>query len=129
LDVQKVLEENIGVQNGEPNRGKNISSVTICGNQQCALTDGKAVNADFVIFGTIVKSKQSAMKTLGESGEDQYLAKKVTGTVYVIELKLLDRSTGKVISSLKRNAANSELLKNTANEFVKKTEVFYKARE
>jgi len=66
------------------------------------------------------------MKTLGDTGEDQYLAKRVTGTVYIIELKLLDTASGDVILSFKRTAANADSLKNIAGEFIKRTEKFYK---
>ncbi len=123
--VHDTLEQRIGVQTDGINYGKNIKSFTECGDIKCALPDGKTINADFVVFGTLTKSKQTEMKTLGDTGEDQYLAKRVTGTVYIIELKLLDTASGNVILSFKRTTANPDSLKNIAGEFVKRTEKFY----
>jgi len=61
------------------------------------------------------------MKTLGETGEDQYLAKKVTGTVYTLELKLINVSSGIVTVSFKKSTYSPDALKKIANEFIRKT--------
>ena len=125
LYVQKSLEKGSAEQGGN---NKTIQSLIICGNTGCALTDGKTVGADFVIFGTLRKTKQSAMKTLGDTGEDQYLAKRVSGTAYILELKLLDISTGRVILSLKKTAADNDALKIITEEFIKKSGSYYKGK-
>jgi len=124
----KALEDGIGIKIDGASKIKNIRSFTVCGDTGCALTDGKTLNADYVVYGTLTKTKQSAMKTLGSEGEDQYLAKRVTGLVYIIELKFLDTSTGKVILTFKRSTGNPDALQNITKEFIKKIDSYYNTR-
>jgi len=126
LPLHELLEKNIGQQDENGGQSKNILSYTTCGDAICALSDGKAVKADFVVFGTLSKTRQSGMKTLGDTGEDQYLAKKVSQTVYTLELNLLETSTGKILVSYKKNTSNPATLKNITREFIRKTENVYK---
>lgn len=128
LSVQKTLENSMDLKSAGAAAGKIISSSTICGELRCALNEAKTVNADFVVFGTIVKKEKSGMKALGNSGEDQYIAAKVTGATYVIELNLLDASSGKVAVTYKKTTKNPDSLKNITNEFIIQTKRFYKAR-
>ncbi len=126
LQVLKTLET--GLNSNNAGKLKNIRSFTVCGDKTCALTDGKTVNADFVVFGTLTKIKQSGMKTLGDTGEDQYIAKRVMGASYILELKLLDTSSGKVIVTHKKTTMNTELLPGITKEFIKKAEASYTPR-
>ena len=109
--VQKTLVNSMDGKSNKSAAGKVISSATICGDLRCALNEGKSVNADFVVFGTIVKKEKSGMKALGSSGEDQYIAAKVTGATYIIELNLLDTSSGKVAVTYIKNHEESRLFK------------------
>jgi len=126
LAIQDTLVNGIGLVVDNVNTGKNIPSFTECGDTDCAMIDGKTVKADFVVFGTLVKNKKSAMKSLGDYGEDQYIIKRVSETKYTLELKLLDTASGKVMVSSKKTTGNSESLKSITNEFIKKTKKFYK---
>jgi len=119
--VVELLEEKTGLQGDGTRRSKNILSFTACGDENCALRDGRTVKVDYVIFGTLAAKKESAMKTLGETGEDQYLAKKVTGTVYTLELKMINVSSGIVSVSFKKSTYSPDALKKIANEFIRKT--------
>jgi hypothetical protein len=123
--VHELLEMKIGLKQVKADTVKNILSYTPCGDISCAVNDGKAVKAEYVVFGTLSKTKQSGMKTLGDTGEDQYLAKKISQTVYTLELKLLDTATGKVITSHKKSTANTGTLKSITQEFISKTESVY----
>lgn len=118
--VLDLLEEKTGVQGDGTRRSKNILSFTACGDKDCALRDGRTVQADYVVFGSLSEKKESGMKTLGETGEDQYLAKKVTGTVYTLELKMINVSTGIVTVSFKKSTSNPDALKNITSEFIRK---------
>ncbi len=127
--IDLLLEKEIG---GGPNKDesiKNIISLTVCGNTGCALSYGKTVKADFVVFGNLAKTKQSAMKTLGDSGEDQYISQRVTGATYILELKFIEVSTGEVLVSFKKSTGNTGALKYHTKEFIKKTESFYKKKK
>ncbi|PKL18175.1 MAG: hypothetical protein CVV49_07350 [Spirochaetae bacterium HGW-Spirochaetae-5] len=125
LPTKETLEQRIGVQPDGINYGRNISSYTVCGDIRCAIPDGKTVKADFVVFGTLRKTKQTAMKTLGDKGEDQYLARRVSETVYILELNLIDTASERILLTFKRTTVNPDSLKNLAVEFAKKTEKFY----
>jgi len=124
--VLDLLEKKTGLHGDGNRRSKNVLSFTACGDENCALRDGRTVNADYVIFGTLAAKKESAMKTLGETGEDQYLAKKVTGTVYTLELKMITVSTGIVTVSFKKSTSNPDVLKNITNEFIRKSATEFK---
>jgi hypothetical protein len=125
LPVRETLEKRIGILPDGINYGRNISSYTVCGDAQCAMLDGKTVKADFAVFGTVTKTKQTAMKTLGDKGEDQYLAKRVSETVYILELNLIDIASEKILLTFKRTTGNPDSLKSLAVEFIKKAEKFY----
>jgi len=124
--VQKTLENSMKIKADSAVPAGIISSLKVCGDYRCALNEGKTVNADFVVFGTIAKKEKSGMKTLGKSGEDQYLAARVTGAEYVIELNLLDASNGKVVVSYKKTTENTDSLKNITEEFIRKVKSFFK---
>lgn len=119
--VLNLLEEKTGLQGDGTRRSKNILSFTACGDKDCALRDGRTVQADYVVFGSLSAKKESGMKTLGETGEDQYLAKKVTGIVYTLELKMINVSSGTVSVSFQKNTSNPDVLKKITNEFIRKT--------
>lgn len=127
-DVQKILLNSIGAKNGDFSSDRVVASSKVCGDLSCGNNEGKISGADFVVFGTIIKKEKSGMKTLGSTGEDQYIAAKVTGESYVIELNLLDISTGKILFTLKKSIKNPDLLKNSAGEFAEKTSRFYKEK-
>ncbi|GEM_PF-5747361 len=118
--VMEILEEKTGVQSDGSRRSKNTFSFTTCGDRDCALRDGRTVNADYVVFGSFSAKNESAMKTLGETGEDRYLAKKVTGKVYTLELQLINVSSGVITVSFKKSTTNPDVLKNITNEFIRK---------
>lgn len=126
LPVQKTLDAMTG---SGIKGGRIISSPIICGDSKCASNEGKKVNADYVVFGTLIKKEESAMKTLGNTGEDQYLAQKVTGEAYILELKLIETATDKVVVSYKKSTRKPESLKNIADEFIRKAESFYKKKD
>jgi hypothetical protein len=90
------------------------------------MRDGRTVQADYVVFGSLTAKKESGMKTLGETGEDQYLAKKVTGTVYTLELKLMNVSSGVISVSFKKSTSNPDALKNITSEFIRKSSPEFK---
>jgi len=129
LTIQSILENGVGIQSEDSSEVKNISSFTICASAECAARDGKTVNADFVVFGTLTKIKKSSMQSLGDTNEDQYIARRVYEIKYILELKLLDTASGKIAAETKKTTGNTDTLKSITNEFIRKTKKFYRVKK
>ncbi len=119
-DILKPAQSLLEKFGGDTAQVRIIKDSASCGDEQCAIDAGKKSGAAYVIIGSITAKKESGMETLGDSGGDQYLARKVTGTVYTVELRLVEVSTGRVIVTARKSVDKADAIKRIVAEFLKK---------